>query len=285
MTSFLSDAAAGIIRPEELGQLILQVVTQESVALQVATQIPCTAQQFRFPILTDDVPAGWFDEGDPITLEQPGVDQLVCTPKKLASITQISSELAEDSSPEAANLVRDSLARSAARVLDKAFFGNTVSKGPSGVQSVEYQTVDAGSAFGNADPFTEAQTKLEKVGATATSFTANADTVLTLNKIKEFTGTITSNKPLLEPDPTQPTKKAINGVTLYSVADTVAVNNNWVWCFDKSRTFVVVRREIQIDVSPHAAFTSDSILVRLTMRAAPAFPHPAACVLVAAGGS
>jgi HK97 family phage major capsid protein len=283
--AFLSDAAAGIVRPEELYDLIVRTIQQESVALQVSTRVETESQQFRFPILTNDVPSGWFNEGEDITLADPGVDQLIVTPKKIASITKISSELAEDSSPEAANLVRDSLARSAARTLDKAFFAASTPKGPPGLLSVAYQNVAAGSTFGNVDPFTSAMTKLEKVGSTATSFTANADTVEVLSKLKMFTGATSSNQPLLQPDPTQPTRRAINGVPLYSVADTVALANNYVWCLDSRKTFCVVRRAVTLDVSPHAFFGSDSVGVRLTMRATPAFPHPAACVLVSASGS
>ena len=259
---------------------------EKAVPIATLVFVVSSMVAMRFPLLTEDVPSGWFNEGDPITMEQPTVDQLVVAPKKLASITQISSELAEDSDPAAASLVRDSLARSAARTLDRAFFASQSDpKGPAGILSVAYQSVSAGSAFSTFDPFLAAATRLEKVGATATSFTANADTVLGLSELKEFSGSIQSNKSLLQPDPSQPTKRAINGVPLYSVADTVALADNHIWCPDKTRTFVVIRRNIQIDVSPHAAFQSDSIMVRLTMRAAPAFPHPQACVLVTTGGS
>jgi hypothetical protein len=43
--AWLSDAAQGIIRPEDVSDLILQ----ESVALQVATQVPTASPQFRVP--------------------------------------------------------------------------------------------------------------------------------------------------------------------------------------------------------------------------------------------
>ena len=144
-------------------------------------------------------------------------------PLKVAALVKISSELAEDSSPEASGLVQDSLARSVARQIDSAFFADTTPNGPAGLLSLtDVQTVGAGSMFSNFDWATSAKTKLRKVGSVPTSFVASADTVGALSTIKSFTGTISSNEPLLaatEANVTEATPENVLGVPLVAVAD------------------------------------------------------------------
>ncbi|WBP92923.1 phage major capsid protein [Mycolicibacterium neoaurum] len=63
-------------------------------------------------------------------------DELVVRPQKVAGLSIISRELAEDSAPSAQQLVDEGLAQSIATKVDAAFFGNTVTNGPSGLLSV-----------------------------------------------------------------------------------------------------------------------------------------------------
>jgi hypothetical protein len=79
----------------------------------------------------------------------------------------ISNESANDSSPAAQNVVGQSIARDLARKVESAFFGATVSNGPSGLESVGgYQLVDNGSIV-NIDDFSEATSLAENEGAPA----------------------------------------------------------------------------------------------------------------------
>jgi HK97 family phage major capsid protein len=197
--AFLSDVAAGILRPEEVGPLIIQPVKQRSVALQVCTTIDTDSPVFRFPTVETDVTATWVPEGQVITETDPEVSEELVTPLKVAALTKISSELAEDSSPEAANLVQDSMARSIARAVDRAFFANTTANGPNGLLSLTgVQTVAAGSAFANFDWAVTAKALMRRVGSEPTSYVASADTVAALSSIKAFVGTAgTSNLPVL----------------------------------------------------------------------------------------
>lgn len=287
--AFLSDAAAGILKPEDVGDLIIQPIQQASVAMQVATQVTTASPTFRIPIVDEDASSAWVPEGTDITPSDPGTDEEIVVPLKVAALVKISNELAEDSSPAAAEVVRGSLARSVARTIDKAFFGNTTANGPSGLLSVNgVSTVDAGSAFADFDWATSAKTKLRKVGSVATSFVANADTVEVLETIKSFTGTITSNEPLLAASDGNITDAApgnVLGVPLIAVADSTALADNLVWTFDRAKVYVVIRRQVTLDISPHLYFNSDSLAVRVTARVGFGFPHPAALVKVIAGGS
>lgn len=282
--AFLTDAAS--LTPEEIGELIVRPIRDESTALQVATVVNTGSHDFRIPIVNTDAAASWVAEGADITLTDPTVSELLVTPKKVAALTRLSREVVEDGSPEADALVQASLARSVARRVDAAFFGDTVTNGPSGLQSVVgTQVVGAGSTFADLDWAVAAKTKLRKVGSTATSFIANADTAESLWRIKAFTGDTDSNAPLLATDVTNTEAESILGVPLVTVADGTNLPNGRVWALDRAKVFVVIRRDVTIDVDSSVYFGSDSIAVRITCRIGFGFPHPQAVVKVETGGS
>ncbi|MGD1237280.1 phage major capsid protein [Mycobacterium seoulense] len=287
--SLLTDSAHGLLRPEEVGDLLVEPITQQSVAMAVSTVVRPTSGLFRIPIIVEDAAAAWVNESEDITDTQPTVDELVVTPSKVAALVKVSSELAEDSSPEATEVVRQSLARAIARKIDRAYFAASTSKGPSGLLSLEnVQVIDGGSTFTNTDAFTKAKIAMEKVGSRATAFVASANTVEQLEELKTFDGTdIHSNEPLLEPnaDATAPTTRRILGVDLWSVADAVAIATGLVWGLDKAKSYLVLRRDVTLAVDPSFYFGSDSLAVRATARVGFAWPHEEACVKIIAGGS
>ncbi|RUP35020.1 MAG: phage major capsid protein [Mycolicibacterium sp.] len=278
--ALLSSGAAGILRPEEIGELVVQPVQRQSVAMQVSTVVPTMSASFRIPIITADSSAAWTPEGEEITPTNPGVDELDIVPKKLAALTIISNELANDSSPEAQQVVGDSIARDIARKVDAAYFVNTTLNGPDGIASVAgAQLVDGGGAYTNTDPFAEALSKAEVVGANITAWVAHPDTVLTLSKLKIGTG---YNLPLFGPDVSVPTGRSILGRPLYW-APTVA--EGVVWGIPQDRAYVILRNDVDLVVDQSAYFSKDSVGIRATMRIGFGWPHEQAVVKVAAGGS
>lgn len=282
---FTTSGGPAILRPEEIGPLIVQPVQQLSTALQVSTVLSTTSHEMRIPIVTEDVEAAWTPEGSDITPDDPSVDELVVTPKKLASLTLISNEQANDSTPAAVNLVGESIARTLAREIDKAFFGTTVANGPSGVEAVVGVNAVTADTITDIDPFTDAEYAVLAAGGRISAWCCNAATARDLAKIKRLTGdSLSSNEPLLQPDPTQAGRRAINGVPLFVVPGTAIVDGE-VWGFDGTRVFSVLRQDVTLAVDPSWAFGKDSLAVRATMRVAFGFPHPAAIALIGPAGS
>ncbi|PPJ24207.1 phage major capsid protein [Nocardia nova] len=272
-TAYTSTAVATSFHPDEIESLIIQPATRVSVALTAATIVPTHATTVRFPIITDDPSASWVGEGEEIPVSDAESDEIEVTPKKLATLTVISSELADDSSPESQELIGAAIARDIAKKIDAAFFADTTTKGPSGLLSVAAaQVVDTGATIANTDPFAEALAKAENVGATINTWAAHPDTVLALAKVKKATG---SNEPLLGNDPTKPTQRTVLGVPLMP---TPAVPAGTIWGIPKDRTFVVLRKETDLQISAHSHFTSDRISIRAITRLGFGFPHPAALV-------
>lgn len=284
--TLLGSTAAGILKPEEVGPLIVQPTQEQSVAMQTATVIPTTTREFRFPVVTDDAAAGWYNEGEDISLTDPGVDEVVAVPKALKSLTKVSRELAEDSSPEATALVGQSVARDIAKKIDAAWFAASTPKGPAGLASlIGSAGAVLGGSYANADEFAEAISVIEQTGSTPTAFVANATTVLALSKLKKATG---SNEPLLSPNlatgATQRIERQMLGVRLWTTPDDV-IGEDEVWAYDRSKVFVVLRKDVDLAVDPSFFFGSDSLAVRCVMRVDFAFPHPASVVRIGPDGS
>lgn len=283
MALYTSSTNVSGILPDTIGDLIVQPVTAMSVAMEVATVVPTASHRYRVPIVTDDPAAAWVKEGDEIPATDAVLDEIEVIPSKVAGLNVISRELATDSSPQAQQVVGDGLARDIAKRVDQAFFGtNVTAAGPPVVRNdarplglldlVGYQSVDTGGTIANTDPFAEALSKAEQVGATVTAFVAHPTTVLALAKVKKATG---SNEPLLGNDPSAPTKRTVLGVPLYP-SPAVAVGD--IWAIPIERVQVVLRDDVALDVDGSAYFSSDRIGVRATMRVGFAFPHPAAVV-------
>ncbi|AZI58387.1 phage major capsid protein [Nakamurella antarctica] len=269
-----SPQANGSFLPFDVGALIVQPVTTESIATRISTVVKTGAQTFRIPIVSADPTAAWTAEGAEIAPSDPTLTELIVTPKKLAGLTVISNELAHDSSPEAAKVVGDGLARDLARKIDAAFFAATTVNGPSGVKSLTTTVVSAGGNWSNVDPFTEAQYAAEGAGTTITAFVANPADALLLAKLKAATA---SNLNLLQPDPTQAGRRTIGGVPLYI---STAVTVGEVWAIPQDRAFVVIREDATVTADSSVFFTSDRVAVRATLRVGFAFPQPLGLVKI-----
>lgn len=258
--------------PTDTGELIVRPVTAASIATTVSTVVTTGADVFRIPVVSADPTAAWVAEGAEITPADATLTEAVVNFKKLAGLTIVSNEMVADATPEAARVIGDGLARDIARKLDVAYFANTTTNGPSGLLSITPSVVDTGASWTGVDPFTEAIYAAAAQGAGIDAWVTNPADALTLAKVKQATG---SNLPLLQPDPTQPSRRMISGVPVFT---STAVGAGTAWGIPKDRVFVVIRNDVDLQVDKSAFFTSDRTAIRATMRVGFAFPHPLAVV-------
>lgn len=163
--SMTTGNSTAILSPADVDALLVQPVLAESVAAQVAKVISTTGESLRLPVVTQDPQAAWVPEAAEIPISDQGLDEVQVRYHALKGLTVLSNELLADSSPGAAQLVGEGLARDIARKLDEAFFGATVANGPSGIAAASgVQAVEVDGAFSNLDPFHEAISKAETVG-------------------------------------------------------------------------------------------------------------------------
>ncbi len=85
------------------------------------------------PLVTADPTAAWVAEGADIPLSDSTRSEITVVPRKVAGLTVVSREPANNSSPAAANVVGDGLARDIPRRVDAAWFGALVAPAPSGL--------------------------------------------------------------------------------------------------------------------------------------------------------
>lgn len=264
--------ATPILSPEQVYELLVEPVYAQSIAAQVCTVVRTSASSFRIPKVTADPVASWVAEGDEITPSDLTLAETDVALRKLAGLSVITRELAEDSSPEASAAVGDGLARDIARKLDQAFFANTTINGPAGLGSLTPSTVvSTATAFG-VDDFVDAIAAAADVNALLDNFVVAPADFVALSKVKQ---TSTSNVPLLQPDPAKPSGRLILGVPLLT---STAVTAGTAYGVPKARTFLVVRDDTSVDTDESVFFTSDRIAVRATMRVGLGYPHEAAIV-------
>lgn len=198
-------------------------------------------------------------------------DELVTTPSKVAGLTVISRELAEDSSPAAQQIVGDGLARDIARKVDSAFFAATTTNGPKGLKSLTTSTATyAAGGPTNIDWALSAIAAAEANGGNITAFVTDPATALALATAKEGS---TSERNLLE-------GRTVAGVPLVVSTDVTA---GTIWGIDSRFVQVVVRDNTRLEIDRSAYFTTDQVAVKATMRVGFAFTHPLALVKVTAG--
>src|SRR3954451_14513658 len=264
--------AGPLLTPEQVENLLVLPVLSASVALNplVSTVVRLPGSTYRIPKVTGDPSAAWVAEGAEIPVSDLTTNELVVTPSNVAGFSVITSELAEDSSPEATAEVGLGLARDIARKVDAAFFGDgTANAGeqPDGLASLAVgsggvQDIAAGTAPTDLDAFAEAQMLAANVGAQLTAFVTDPATALVLANMKEANG---SGKPLLSPDPTQATRRMIFGVPLLTSPEAPA---GTVWGLPAERVVTAVRRDANVTADRSVFFTSPGLSSRVSASAA-----------------
>jgi len=275
MALYDTSAGVGALTPDDYSKLVVQPALVASVFAQVATTVTTPSARYRIPIVAADPTAAWVAEGAEIAPSDPTLQELVVQPAKVAGLTIVSRELADDSNPAASQVVGQGLARDIARRIDQAAFAGLAAPAPAGLNTLTgIQTYVNASAFASLDFAAQAISKAETVGATVTAFVTSPATALALATIKTASG---SNQPVLGTDATSATGRRILGVPLL-VSQFVPANT--LWAVDSSRMWLVVRDDAKVEADRSVFFTSDRVAVKATMRAGFGFVHPAALVKV-----
>lgn len=262
--------------PQDILSLVVQPVGEESVAARAgAYRTGLTGESLRVPLVTADPSADWVGEGEEIPLSESTLSEVEATYRKLAGLSVVSRELAEDSDPSAAQEIGRGLVRDLARKLDHALFNDAGPKAPAGLESLSgVSSVAAPVTLTNLDPFVTAKFKAAAVGATLSAFVLSPNDAEELATLKESS---TSAKRLLTEAAGQPGAMAVDGVP---VLTSPSVADGTMWGLPKDRLVVGVRQDALVESDKSAFFTSDRVAIRATMRVAFAFPHPAAIVKI-----
>jgi HK97 family phage major capsid protein len=289
MTLFTTNDGKSILRPEQVAALVVQPLIARAVATQVAQVIQVTNNVLRVPIVVTDPIADWTEEGAEINVSDQNLQELSIRPKKLAALSVISNELANDSSPAALQVVGDGIVRDLARKLDQAMFGSPASaEAPGGLValsgvsevvvgdttvSASVPVVDGASAE-SLDWATLAQSRAELCNTKVDAFVTSPGRAAWLSFQKESQ---ISNRGLLQPDPTSPTGRVIAGVPLYV---TPACDDDTVWAIPRAHAIAAMRQDASVVADTSAFFTSDRTALRATLRIGYGFTFPESIVKI-----
>lgn len=277
--SLTTGTGSSILTVDQIEDLVIQPLIAAAVATRVSSVVLTASHKTRFPVVVSDPSTAWTAEGAEIAVSDADLDEVIVEPDKLAGLTIVTNELVADSNDEALDVVGDGLVRDLQVKLDAAFFGDTSVNGPDGIESLEdVQLVEYGSLT-NLDPFADALSLAEVVGAQITSFVGNPVDTLALSKLKVQTG---NNQPLLGVDPAKPTQRTVYGVPLIG---SPACTEGTFWAIPRRKVFVVIREDASVVVDSSPYFSSDRTAVRCTLRVGLAFPHQAAVIRIAQAGS
>lgn len=271
-----------ILTPEQVSDLVVQPVGEASTAMRVSRVVSTSSEDFRVPQVTADPTAAWTAEGAEITASDQALSEITVTPAKVAGLSIISRELADDSTPEASATVGAGLARDIAVRVDEAYFGALAAPAPSGlealagVQVIEDTSVSPAVAYTltDLDHFADAISRAEQEGAQTTAFVTTPALALALSQLKTDG---TSNEPLLGRDATAAGDRRVLGVPVLASPH---VAPDVVWALPRAFCWVVMRDDTTVDVDRSVYFTSDRVAIRATMRVGFGFPHPASIVKI-----
>jgi len=281
----LTSNANSAYLPDAVASLVVQPAQRMSVAVAAVGGPPQVirgeinnSSVFRVPTVTVDPSAAWVAEGAEITQSNPTLGQTEVPYRKVAALTVVSNEMANDSDPAAQELVGAGLARDIARKLDAAFFGTNVgvtATQPAGLGDlIGFTPIDAGAIL-TVDPFIEAAMNVSALGdpTVKVAWVANPADALALAQLKDEAS---SNRPLLIPTSTD-----ADGLPVYTVAGwpvyiSPAVEPGTVWGVPSGRVLIAMRQDVTLERSEERYYEYDSIGLRCVARVAFAFPHPAA---------
>lgn len=265
------------LSPEERSELIIGPLQREALALRTTRVLQTSRDAVQVPLLTEDVPTDWVAEGQELPTGEPDVREVTLRPAKLAALTSISSELAEDSEPGAAELIGQSIARSLRSKLDMSF----VSAAGGGLPSAGvFTTATAGAALGaSLDAVSDAITTVEAAGGTADVIVMSPSV---WGRVRKLRTEDTANTPLLGVEGQPAGQRTLFGVTVF-VDATVPDDTIGVW--DSSAVAVALRRDVKVETDTSVYFSSDNVAVRATLRAAWAVLDPARVVTVDASAA
>ena len=269
----LRNDARAILSPEDVAELVVKPIETASIPGRCATTISMSGPSLRVPRVAADPSAAWVEEGAEIAASTAVFDEITAESKKVAGLVVISRELAEDSSPSAAEEVGRGLTRDISRQVDRAFVGDLAAPAVKGLASLTTATtVAAGSGWTSVDPMIDAIAASASVGGNITNWLVSASDYTALRKVKVASG---SNQQLLAAD-------AGGGVQIEGRQVIVSpdLEAGTVWGIDSSRVIFAIREGAEVIADSSVYFSSDRVAVRATMRLTWAFPHPESIVRI-----
>jgi HK97 family phage major capsid protein len=123
-----TDASGGYLVPDQFAKRLFEYLQQKSVMLKVVETVQMTSDLWKAPKLTGGTTARWIGENATITSSDTTFDQVTMTAQKVAALTQLSTELMEDSFTDVMRLLAEQMAIDLAYAIDDEMVNGTNGK-------------------------------------------------------------------------------------------------------------------------------------------------------------
>lgn len=233
---------------DEWAAYVLEHLATTSALLRAGARfIPIRGRSAHVPRTLTDGTAVWVDELEEIPSDAPTGDEIVLTPKKLGNVVSLSTESIEDAPVDELDAVGNALTRSVATAIDNRLFSSAAatSKAPAGL----LPSIPVGIGPVSLDNIIRAAGAVAGVGGVANAAFLNPVDVTALQLLTEAERRLLDFdlESLIVPTPALPQGVAVVG--------------------DARQIVVGVRRDVAVAFSPHAKFTADAVVARVTARA------------------
>jgi len=192
-----TNTQGGYLVPEVWAAKIYDIILAKSTAIQLCEQVTMTSDTLFFPKVTAASTAYFTEEAGTITASQPTFGQLTIHPKKVAALTQLSTEVMEDSNPSVMNVVTQRLAEDIALKIDYEIYNGTTSTGGfNGMRDTTADTAISTFAVGgeiSTDDISDAIEQLQSQNIQPTDLIIHPKL---LNKLRKLKTTTEGNEPL-----------------------------------------------------------------------------------------
>ena len=119
--------AGGYFVPEEQAKFFLELMQQNNTAIPLCRSFTMMTDTFNVPTISSGNTAYWVNENTAITSSDAVMGTVQLVAKKVAALSEVSSELIEDANPEIAQALNEQLAKDVAIAIDQEIYngGNT----------------------------------------------------------------------------------------------------------------------------------------------------------------
>lgn len=118
--------AGGYFVPEEQAKFFLELMQQSNTAIPLCRSFTMTTDTFNVPTISAGNTAYWVSENSEITSSDATTGQIQLVAKKVAAISEVSTELIEDANPQIAQALNEQLAKDVAIAVDQAIYNGNV---------------------------------------------------------------------------------------------------------------------------------------------------------------
>jgi len=298
--------AGGYLIPPEYSRELIDLLAAKAVVRQAGARVyPMASSIMYIPSLTAGATVSWgpSTEGTALTGDATtAVGQVTLTAKDAYCFVGISNQLLNDSSPAVETIVRSDIVRELALAEDKAFLVGGAATMPTGLLdnwSQDYAKVNVTNSLiktnylyagGNGttaasgggvityDDIMDAMYEVELYNAKVSGFIMHPRTKNSLRKIQDANGQY-----IYAIHPEQKVPDTLYGLPVYLTTQVTIDeddNNNsgvsnlsWVLLGDWSEYIIGQRQDIELAVSEHVGFYSNTTWIRANMRVAGNVKH------------